>query len=142
MKQAESFASIVNRAAEVPEDTGQGGASVELPRLFGNFPIPAGEEVVTDEKQPGAISGLPAYNFTAHFKRFIMGQIQIGFTHEGGAEYAEQDDSAAYEALLNDVLEGKAIIRFEEKQTLKDGTFVISVCYFITKKKKKTSTDE
>ena len=130
---SESFAQNVNRASEIPDDR-NGGANVSLPHLFGEFPIPDGERVVSDVKSPNAIRGVPQYNFTAHFRRFIMGQIEVA-REDGAVEYAEHDDSAAYEALLNDMLQGNAVLRFEERQTLKDGTFVVSICYLTPKKK-------
>ena len=145
MKQAESFASLINRAQELPDDTGEGAnVSIEMPRLFDKYPIPDGEQVITDEKPPGAIKNVPTYNFKAKFQRFIMGQVEKEVTFDKGkrtVEYEERDDSALYENLLNDVLQGKAILRYEEKQTLKDGTFVISVSYLVPKEKPKPKGD-
>lgn len=132
-KNMDSFANNINRASEVPDDR-NGGANIDLPQLFGDFPVPDGERVVSDVRSSESVQGVPTYNFTAHFRRFIMGQVEVG-RENGVVEYTQQDDSAAYEALLNDMLQGKAILRFEERQTLKEGTFVVSVCYLTPKKK-------
>jgi hypothetical protein len=135
---AESVAATLGRAKEIPDDTGL-GANPTLPSLFGTFPIPDGEEIVDrlqHPKDPKKLKNVPAYNLQAHLKRFIVGSIYI--EAQGGGkgttgEVVEHDDSAEYEMLLNDMLLGKSILRWEEKSTLKDGTFVITVCYFTVK---------
>lgn len=132
----ESFSDTVKRAREIPDDMG-GGANVAVPSLFGQFPIPHGEPIVDNLPHPDArtrIRGVPQYNFEAHLERFIVGKL---FMEMGDhVEVQEQDDSAEYEKLLNRALLGEAIIRWEEKQTLKDGTFVITVCYLTAKPSK------
>jgi hypothetical protein len=132
----ESIADTVKRAREMPDDLG-GGANVPLPSLFGQFPIPEGEPIVDNLPHPNArrASGLPKYNLEAHLERFVVGKLfmEIG----DRVEVEEIDDSANYEKLLNRALQGEAIIRWEEKQTLKDGTFVITVCYLTVKEQPK-----
>jgi hypothetical protein len=133
----DSIASTVNRAVEMPDDTG--GASASLPNLFSGFPVPAGEQLVDNlpPRQPKSqaedlIPGLPRYDkLETHLRRFIIGQRMIGGDDRGKPEYVEQDDSQAYESLMDDILHAKAMLRWEEKQHLRDGTLVISVCYFI-----------
>jgi hypothetical protein len=134
---SDSIAGTVNRATEMPDDTG--GASASLPSLFSGFPVPEGERIVNDlpPRQPQGqvddlIPGLPQYDkLETHLRRFIIGQRMIGGDDRGKPEYVEQDDSQAYEALMDDILHAKAMLRWEEKQHLRDGTLVISVCYFI-----------
>lgn len=130
---SESVAATIGRATELPHDTGEGANHV-LPQLFGSFPIPDGEEIVEDTRHPHApdkLGGVPAYNLQSHLRRFIVGTTYTEGSGRGDpGEAIEHDDSAEYEALLNDTLLGKAILRWEEKSTLKDGTFVITVCYF------------
>jgi hypothetical protein len=141
----ESFAKSIDRARELPDDPG-GGANVDLPRLFQDFPIPGNEAVIDNvplpagkrQAQSGSLLNLPNYKFTAHFKRFVMGSTSTDVDMNGNVEYAERDDSAAYEDLLNKMLKGQAIPRWEEKVTLKDGTLIISVCYLIPEKKLKS----
>jgi len=141
----ESIASVVRRASEFPDDTGKGGANVTIPSLFPEFPIPRGEKVIDNEPPAGQerVQGVPAYNFHAHFERFVMGQQLIGRSADGEFQYEEKDDSPGYEALMNKILDGDALLRWEERKTLNDGTMVISVSYFTPKSKpRKSSEDE
>jgi hypothetical protein len=140
----ESIAAVVRRASEFPDDDGKGGARVTIPSLFPDFPIPHGEKVVTDEPPPGQerVQGVPSYNFRAHFERFVMGQQLTGRSSDGEFQYEEKDDSPRYEALMNRILDGDAILRWEERKTLNDGTMVISVSYFTPKPKPKKLSDE
>lgn len=139
MKQEESIAATVKRASEIPDDDGQGGANVTIPQLFAQYPIPQGEPVISDLPAPDArsIQGIPQWNFRAHFKRFVMGQTVTGRDGDGNYIYEERDDSVDYENLMNSILEGEAIIRWEERKTLTDGTMVISVSYLTPKPKAK-----
>lgn len=134
---AESIAATVKRASEIPDDTGL-GANADVPQLFAQFPVPQGEPIIDNLADPSKknIQGVPKYNFLAHFKRFIMGQVEVGHDERGRPEYVERDDSVHYEQLMNDVLDGEAIMRWEERTTLRDGTIVISVSYLTPKKKK------
>lgn len=137
MKQDESFAQTIRRAAEIPDDDGTGGANIPIPQLFSQFPIPPGEPVIDNVKDPAnRIQGIPAYKFTARFERFVMGQTVSGRDQQGNYLYEDRDDSLAYERLMNAILSGEAIIRWEEKKTLSDGTMVISVSYLKPKKTK------
>jgi len=132
----ESVASTMRRAQELPDDTG--GASVPLTGLFQNFPVPPDEPTVGDTptRQPRGqtedlLPGLPKYDkMRTHLRRFIIGQRLVGDDERGRPNYVDQDDSQAYETLMDDILQAKAALRWEEKQHLKDGTLVISVCYF------------
>jgi len=143
--QEESIASVVKRASEFPDDNGKGGANVTIPQLFPTqYPIPQGEKIITDEPPPGESrpEGVPQYNLRAHFERFIMGQQMVGGSKDAGFEYEDRDDSADYEALMNRILDGSAMLRWEERKTLNDGTMVIAVSYFTPLDKVKKSEDE
>jgi hypothetical protein len=142
--EVESFARSIDRHRELPDDTGQ-GANADLPQLFGrDFPIPTGESVIDNLPQARGRSGgtslfnFPDYNFTAHLKRFYMSSTAATPDEMGNVEYSECDDSAAYEDLLNRMLTGKAIPRWEDRTVLKDGTMIITVCYMQPHKKKKS----
>jgi len=144
--ETESFARTLDRHRELPDDTGK-GANADLPQLFQNdFPIPQGESVINNLPQAlgkgqggnASLLNFPDYNFTAHFKRFFMGSTATAPDGMGNVEYSECDDSADYEDLLNRMLQGKAVPRWEERTVLKDGTLIISVCYLEPEKKKKT----
>ncbi len=138
----ESIATTVKRASEIPDDTGL-GANAGVPQLFTQFPIPPGEKIIEEIPDPSyrGIQGVPKYNFRAHFRRFIMGQVEIGHDEKGRPEYVERDDSAHYEQLMNDILEGGAILRWEERTTLRDGTVVVSASYLTPKPKKSDTGD-
>jgi len=138
---SESVADTVKRAQEFPDDTGL-GASADVPQLFAQFPIPSGEKVIDNVPEASGknVAGVPRYNFRAHFKRFIMGQVEVGHDERGRPEFVERDDSGQYEMLMNDILDGGAILRWEEKTTLRDGTMVIA-CSYLTPKPKKTTGD-
>lgn len=123
----ESFAQTINRASELPDDRGE-GASLDLPTLF-DFPIPKGEHVVTDEPDPKNIQGIPKYKFKAKLGRFIVGSVTEGFGPESTT--TTYDDSAAYEALMNEILEGRAVLRWEERHVLKDGTIVLAMSWLV-----------
>ena len=143
--QEESIAKSVKRASEFPDDNGKGGANLSIPQLFKSlFPIPQGEPVVDDEHEPNneRIAGLPQYNFRARFERFVIGQQIIGGSKDAGFEYQERDDSVKYEALMDRILDGDAIMRWEERKTLNDGTMVISVSYMVPKAKAKESPEK
>jgi len=135
----ESFADAINRASKRPDPSNQ-GANQGLPNLFGDFPIPKDELVIDNEKAPekadsALMKGIPRYRLRAHFRRFIMGTISIPTgAHEFDVE--THDDSAEYEALLNDMIEAKAIPRWEDRTTLKDGTVIIAVSYLSVLPKK------
>lgn len=133
----ESIATTVKRASEIPNDTGL-GANADVPQLFAQFPVPPGEKIIEEIPDPSrrGIQGIPKYNFRAHFQRFIIGQVEIGRDERGTPEFMERDDSAHYEQLMNDVLDGDAILRWEERTTLRDGTIVISASYLTPKPKK------
>lgn len=133
----ESVADTVRRAQEFPDDTGL-GANADVPQLFAQFPIPQGEKIIDNLPADGKnVQGVPRYNFRAHFKRFVMGQVEVGHDEKGRPEFVERDDSMHYETLMNDILDGEAILRWEERTTLRDGTMVIAVSYLTPKAKKK-----
>jgi len=141
----ESIAATIKRASEEPDDTG--GASSPLPRLFGGeFPIPPGETVVDNVPQPKTdgrqIPDIPQYDLKSHIRRFVMGQIQVGVSQKGQPEFEDRDDSAEYEALMDDCLSGNSALRWEEKNHLRDGTLVLSVCFFTKKEKPKPAETE
>ncbi|MGD9209299.1 MAG: hypothetical protein PVI90_00915 [Desulfobacteraceae bacterium] len=134
---AESIANTIRRASEIPDDTGM-GANVGIPSLFTQFPIPNGEKIIDNTPSPNkGIQGVPHYNFLAHFKRFVIGQIEIGRDENGFPLYENKDDTENYEQLMNDILSGESILRWEERTTLRDGTIIISASYLTPKSKKK-----
>lgn len=122
-----SFAAAINAAAALPDDSGE-GAGIDLPQMF-QFPIPQGERVVDDEPPPDArrIGGMPKYKLRAHFGRFVIGPIVTGGYGKEETVVDDRDDSAAYEEIQNQCLDGRAILCWEKPTFLKDGAVVIAM---------------
>lgn len=142
-KGGESFADAITRASQRPREF-SAEAGMDLPQLLGNFPIPQGEKILDDTGEPnnakftgnsvrGPFEGITKFKMQAHFKRFMMGQHACGVDENHNVIFEPIDQSADYEAVLNEMLEGKAIARWEERSILKDGTVVISMSYFTPK---------
>lgn len=149
-KDSESFAEALDRAQRTPNAKNQ-GANQDLPNLFTGFPTPEGESLVDNVPAPAArgkdandiIKGIPRYRLKAHLRRFIVGTLVTQVGSGKSAEYIteDRDDSAEYEALMDDMLSGKAVPRFEERNILKDGTLIIVVSYLAVLPKKDASGD-
>jgi hypothetical protein len=143
-----SFADAIEQAQRTPNSTGF-GANQDLPNLFTSFPIPPGEALI-DNLPPSFkqnesntfIKGIPRYRLKARIQRFIIGTIVIQVGRGKDAEYIteDHDDAEAYETLMNTMLEGKSILRFEERRVLNEGTVIIVVSY-LEVLPKKTSTE-
>lgn len=150
-KDNESFADAIDRAQRIPNPKGH-GANHDLPNLFTGFPTPEGESVVDNEPAPAQrgkdandiIKGIPRYRLKAHLKRFIVGTLVTQVGVGKSAEYIteDRDDSAEYEALMDRMLSGEAVPRFEERSILKDGTLVIIVGYLAVLPKKGAGSDK
>jgi hypothetical protein len=143
-KDSESFADVIDRAQRTPNAKSH-GANQDLPNLFTGFPTPEGETVVDNvppsnkgQDKNAIIKGIPRYRLKAHIKRFIIGTLVTQVGAGPKAEYVteERNDSTEYEALMDDMLSGKAVPRFEERNILKDGTLVIVVSYLAVLPKK------
>lgn len=138
--QNESFAETIRRAQDIPDDTGK-GANVLLSDMFASkMRTPPGEPVIKNVPAPAgpdSLAGIPEYNLKPHLKQFRVGRVLDGFDDHGVPQYEDVDESQDYEKLLQTVLDGDAILRWEEKKTLKDGAFVITVCYLTKKTVKK-----
>jgi hypothetical protein len=76
--------------------------------------LPAGHRLINmdDENDPDKIPGAVGYEFDPHVKFFSIPK-----------------DSADYEAVIADVLQKKAIVRYEERTFTKDGDFLVVVFY-------------
>lgn len=61
---------------------------------------------------PGRAKGVPDLDFEAHIKVFAM-----------------PADAADYEDVMNMVLRGEAVQRYEEKTFTKEGEFIVAICY-------------
>lgn len=73
-------------------------------------PFPSGPGRVAF--QPGRAPGVPEFDFSAKMAVFNL-----------------PSDSAEYEEVLNQLLRGEAVLRYEEKTFDKDGNFLVAICY-------------
>lgn len=103
-----SFAEIIESAQKEPpvRQTMRGS---ELSSPFG-VPLPPEHRIVDGD--PRQIAGVPEYDYQAHVAHMVM-----------------PTDAAKYEAILNDTLSGKCIIRKEDSNFTKDGDYIVVVIY-------------
>ena len=134
-----TFADVINDASARPDDLGE-GASHELPSMFKPFPIPEGDHV-ENIPDPNKIQGIPAYKYTARFKRFLMGPISKGRDDKGMPIIEEHDDSIAYQAVLDEVLAGHAVLRWEDKKFTNEGGFIVAMTWLVKKDNPKPKPD-
>lgn len=64
--------------------------------------------------QPGKAPGVPEYEYEA----------KVAVLHL-------PNDSGEYEEILNELLQGRAIPRYEEKTFTKEGDFLVAICYLV-----------
>lgn len=124
-----SFSEVINAAQQLPNDPGE-GANAGVPQLF-QFPIPTNERIIEDEPVPDAkrIGGMPKYKLRAHFNRFVIGPVIS--EDRDGVIAEDRDDSASYEELQNQCLEGRAILCWEKVNFLRDGGVVIACKWMV-----------
>lgn len=135
-KDVSTFADVINQASAFPDDPGV-GASHELPALFGpgDFPIPQGDHVETEVEDPKQIKGIPAYKYTSKFQRFVMGPVSGGRDERGMPIIEEHDDSQAYEAVIDLILAGRAVQRWEERKFTNEGGMIVAMMWLLPKEK-------
>jgi hypothetical protein len=107
----ETFADILESAQQLPE--------MDLLETLSPFssPLPKGDKVVDSRKEVKPRSG-PKYPFNMHIKKFVIGGGV-------GEDDDSSDQSAEYEDVINQALNGDYIIRFEERTITKDGLVII-----------------
>jgi len=124
-KDVPGFAELIEQAQRVPLEGNSG-----LPDLSNPFqtPLPPGHRVVDSRADPSKVPGAVAYEYTTHIRCFNLPR-----------------DCAEYEDVINEILSGNGVLRFEDKTWTKEGDFVIAVCWLKPKpstKKKKSSDDD
>jgi hypothetical protein len=143
-KDNDGFAASINKAGEIPDDPGQ-GAMHELPSMFDprkDFPIPKGDHVEDNVGDPKQIGGIPKLKYTAHFKRFIMGPICVGRDERGAPVITDNDDSIAYQNVLNEILEGRAIKQSQETKFTNEGGYIVALLWLVPKDEKPETKDD
>lgn len=118
-----SFAEIIEQAQKTPVNAGPLGTDVSSP-----FPLPLPDDhrvVDMDKDDPAKAPGVPVYDYTAHVKCFNLPQ-----------------DIEKYETVLNEILNGHAILRFEDRHFTKEGDCVVVVNYLTYTPKPKVKKDK
>ena len=117
-----SFADLIEQAQRTPKE---GGLGVDVSSPF-SVPVPDGHQLVNlDEEDPLKVPGVPQYNYEAHVEYYEL-----------------PSDVKAYEATLNTVLNGNAILRFEDRHFTKEGDCVVIVNYLTYKPPPKEKDDD
>jgi hypothetical protein len=103
-----SFADLIESAQKEPP-VRQVMRGTELSSPFG-MSVPPEHRVVEDD--PRQIAGVPEFDYQAHVAHLVM-----------------PNDAAKYEAILNDTLAGKCILRKEDANFTKEGDYIVVVIY-------------
>ena len=110
-KHGAGFAEAIEAAQRGP--TAPSGDMIDAASPF-PMPLPAGHRVV-DGDQEGRIPGVVALvDYQAHAKVYNV---------------ANAEDCAAYEETLNEILNGSAILRYEERHFTKEGDPLVLMCW-------------
>lgn len=118
-----SFADLIQEAQKTPQSTSM-GVDVSSP-----FPTPIPDDHVLrnldEEEDPLKAPGVPKYNYEAHVQYYEL-----------------PSDNTAYENTLNEILNGNAILRYEERHFTKEGDCIIVVNYLTYKPPPKEKDDD
>ena len=119
-KDVPGFAELIEQAQQAPRP---GEASIaDLSNPF-QVPLPPDHRVVDARADPSKVPGAVAYDYKAHIKCFNL-----------------PTDCQEYADVIDQILSGEGILRYEDKTWTKDGDFVIAICWLTpktpTKKKK------
>jgi hypothetical protein len=117
-----SFAELIEDAQRTPTSDSLG---VDISSPFPSV-LPA-EHVVRnmDEEDPAKIPGVPKYKYDAHVKFYEL-----------------PGDIDQYQETLNEILNGHAILRFEERHFTKEGDCLVVVNYLTYTPPREPDADE
>lgn len=122
-KEISSFKDIIEAAQALPDPNAGQGHDVSSPF---ERPLPGSHRV---KSIPDGGQVAPNFDYQAHV-----------------AFYSIPKQADEYEETLNLILNGEAILRYEEKTFSKEGDFLVTVCYLTAKKKapgeKKANDDD
>jgi len=109
-----TFADLIESAQRTPQG-GVMGVDVSSP-----FPLPIPDDHqlrnIDEEEDPAKIPGIPKYNYEAHVEYYEL-----------------PSDVRAYETTLNEILNGNAVLRYEERHFTKEGDCVVVINYLTYK---------
>jgi hypothetical protein len=107
-----TFADLIEEAQRTPGTPGRGH---DLTNPFGGR-APADHRVVDLGGDGDQVPGAPDFDYEAHVDHFVL-----------------PSDKAAYEAVLNSILQAKAVLRYEDRSITKDGDCIVVICYLTYK---------
>ena len=108
------FADLIEQAQRSPvpnKRLAPGDLSSPFP-----MPLPADHRLVNNVDLPDKTPGVPQYDFEPHVEFFCIPK-----------------DARLYEEAMSRILNGKAVLRYEEKTFTKEGDFLIAICYLTYK---------
>jgi hypothetical protein len=114
------FAELIEQAQKLPVMGAD--ALADLSNPF-QVPLPANHRVVDSRAEPSKVPGAVTYEYKTNIRCFNL-----------------PTDCVAYEEVIDKILSGDGILRFEDKTWTKEGDFVIAICWLTPKpgaKKKK-----
>lgn len=115
------FAELIEDAQRKPKGA---IAPLEVTSPFA-LPVPPDHRVVEDDKDPTKVPGVVEYDYEAHVDVFCLNQ---------GEERQEYVD------ILNQILSGKAMLRYEDRSMTKDGDSMVTICWMTRVAKAKPTT--
>jgi len=146
----ESFAALLGKALQPPEAVNTEGRD-----LTDGFPLPVAphHRVVDATKDPAAIEGAIAYDFTCRRAVFLIyrayesctrcvtavgsGSVVLPPTGDYTCPHTQLPD---YEAIINKTLSGEYLFGSENEVTQKDGSILISLKWFEKKLNQRRKT--
>lgn len=109
------FAALIEEAQRLPATPGSVPPEITSP--FGG-PLPPDHRVVEDLPGGSKIAGVVEYDYEAHVEVLCVNR---------------KDERALYVEVLNDILSGKAMLRYEDRTVTKDGDAMITICWMTRK---------
>lgn len=109
-KDTKGFADLIEDAQRLPK----GAASpTEITSPFA-MPLPPDHRVVEDDQDPTKVPGAVEYDYEAHVDVYCLNRDE------------ERDE---YVGILNQILSGKAMLRYEDRSMTKDGDSMVTICW-------------
>src|SRR6266542_910763 len=99
-----SFAELIESAQKLPDLLGPKPPDLSSPFLP---PVPAGHRTVDTSTDPAKIPGIAEFDYDAHVDYFVL-----------------PTQKADYEKTLGLILNGKGLLRYEDRTFTKEGDFV------------------
>jgi hypothetical protein len=114
MSNTKGFAELIEDAQRIP-----GGPSNAPPEITSPFcmPLPADHRVVNNV-EPGKAPGVTEFDYDAEVEVLCLNQPA---------------DRLTYVGILNKCLNGKAILRYEDRTVTKEGDSMVTICWLTPK---------